>query len=40
MLETARARLNPVESFTCPLSPTIGLHAGPGTVALAYSTGT
>lgn len=39
MLETARARFQPVESFTCPLSPVIGTHAGPGTVALAYSTG-
>jgi DegV family protein with EDD domain len=38
-LETARQRFNPVESLLSPLSPVIGTHAGPGTVALAYMTG-
>jgi DegV family protein with EDD domain len=36
MLESARAELNPVETFFCPLSPVIGTHTGPGTVALNY----
>jgi fatty acid-binding protein DegV len=39
LLETARQRFNPVESLISPLSPVIGTHAGPGTVALAYMTG-
>lgn len=39
LLETARQRFNPVESLCCPLSPVIGTHAGPGTVALAFMTG-
>jgi DegV family protein with EDD domain len=39
LLETARARLNPVETLCCPLSPVIGTHAGPGTVALCYMAG-
>jgi DegV family protein with EDD domain len=39
LLETARQRFNPIESFTSPLSPVIGTHAGPGTLALAFMTG-
>jgi DegV family protein with EDD domain len=39
LLETARQRFNPIESLHSPLSPVIGTHAGPGTVALAYMTG-
>jgi DegV family protein with EDD domain len=39
LLETARQRFNPIESLYSPLSPVIGAHAGPGTVALAYMTG-
>jgi DegV family protein with EDD domain len=39
LLETARRRFNPIESMHCPLSPVIGTHAGPGTVALAFMTG-
>ena len=39
LLENARQRFNPVESLISPLSPVIGAHAGPGTVALAYMTG-
>jgi len=39
LLETATAKLNPVETvFTC-VSPAIGVHAGPGTVGLAYMAG-
>jgi len=39
LLEAARARLNPIESYCCPLSPVVGNHAGPGTVALTYMAG-
>jgi DegV family protein with EDD domain len=39
LLEAARAELNPVETLCCPLSPVIGTHAGPGTVALNYLSG-
>ena len=39
LLETARARLDPVETFSCPLSPVIGTHVGPGTLALNYVSG-
>jgi len=39
LLETAKQRFHPVESLHGPLSPVIGTHAGPGTVALAYMTG-
>jgi DegV family protein with EDD domain len=39
LLETARLRFNPIESFHSPLSPVIGTHAGPGTLALAFMTG-
>ncbi len=39
LLTAARAQLNPVETFCRPLSPVIGSHVGPGTVALAYTTG-
>jgi len=39
LLETARERFHPVESLQSVLSPVIGTHAGPGTVALAYMTG-
>jgi len=36
LLEAARSELNPVETLCCPLSPVIGTHAGPGTVALNF----
>jgi DegV family protein with EDD domain len=36
LLESGRARLAPVETFSCPLSPVIGTHVGPGTLALNY----
>lgn len=39
LLELARKELNPVETFFCPLSPVIGTHTGPGTVALNYMSG-
>jgi DegV family protein with EDD domain len=39
LLETARRRFNPIEILHSPLSPVIGAHAGPGTVALAYMIG-
>ena len=39
LLEAARAKLNPIESYCCPLSPVVGSHAGPGTVALNYMAG-
>jgi fatty acid-binding protein DegV len=39
MLEAASAQLHPVETFCCPLSPVIGTHTGPGTVALNYMSG-
>lgn len=39
LLENARQRFHPIESLHSPLSPVIGAHTGPGTVALAYMTG-
>lgn len=39
LLKTASAQLDPVETFCCPLSPVIGTHTGPGTVALNYMFG-
>lgn len=39
LLELARLRLNPIETLCCPLSPVIGTHAGPGTLALNYMAG-
>jgi len=39
LLETAQKQLDPVETLCCPLSPVIGTHTGPGTVALNYMTG-
>ena len=39
LLASAQARLSPIETLCCPLSPVIGTHAGPGTVALNYMAG-
>ena len=39
LLESARARLDPTEMFISPLSPVIGTHVGPGTLALNYMSG-
>jgi len=35
-LERVSAQINPVETFTADLSPVVGTHTGPGTVALSY----
>jgi DegV family protein with EDD domain len=39
VLKVAQAELSPIETFTSSLSPVIGTHAGPGTVALNYMYG-
>ncbi|MBN2116203.1 MAG: DegV family protein [Anaerolineales bacterium] len=39
LLAAASAQLDPIETFCCPLSPVIGTHTGPGTVALNYMFG-
>jgi DegV family protein with EDD domain len=39
LLDLAHVQLNPVETMICPLSPVIGTHAGPGTIALNYMSG-
>ena len=39
LLEAAKMQLDPIETLCCPLSPVIGAHAGPGTVALNYMSG-
>ena len=39
LLKVAQAELSPIETFTSLLSPVIGTHAGPGTVALNYMYG-
>ena len=39
VLEKASAQINPLETLFADLSPVVGTHAGPGTVALAYMTG-
>jgi DegV family protein with EDD domain len=39
LLESARIRFDPVETFSCPMSPVIGTHVGPGTLALNYMSG-
>jgi len=39
LLTRAEQALNPVESFLTEVSPTVGTHAGPGTVGLAFMAG-
>ena len=39
LLKAAQADLSPIEVFLSPLSPVIGSHAGPGTVALNFMYG-
>ena len=39
LLERARQHFDPIETLTCPMSPAIGTHAGPGTVALNFMCG-
>ena len=36
LLETAKRQFGPIETQCCPLSPVIGTHVGPGTMALNY----
>jgi DegV family protein with EDD domain len=36
LLEMASQRFNPIETLLTELSPVIGTHVGPGTLALAY----
>jgi len=38
LLERAARELNAVESILSPVSPVVGVHAGPGTVGLAFMT--
>jgi len=39
LLEQAAARLNPIETLISDVSPVVGTHVGPGTIALAYMAG-
>lgn len=39
LLTRANQALHPVESFLTEVSPTVGTHAGPGTVGLAFMAG-
>jgi DegV family protein with EDD domain len=39
LLETAKKHFDPIETLISPLSPVIGTHAGPGTVALNFMCG-
>ena len=39
LLADVCAQLNPVESYCRPLTPVVGAHVGPGTVALSYMAG-
>ena len=39
VLETARLRFSPVECILSEISPVVGTHVGPGTVAIAYQAG-
>ncbi len=39
VLEKMKGLVQPIETLCCPLSPVIGTHAGPGTVALTYMAG-
>jgi DegV family protein with EDD domain len=39
MLVSAQDLMHPAETLCCPLSPVIGAHVGPGTVALNYMSG-
>lgn len=36
VLETAQARFSPVESILAEVSPVVGSHTGPGTLAIAF----
>jgi len=39
LLKAAQTQLNPIETIISPLSPVIGTHAGPGTIALNFMYG-
>ena len=39
LLKVAQAELSPIETFISPLSPVIGAHVGPGTIALCFTSG-
>lgn len=39
LLDEAKKVMNPGEALCCPLSPAIGTHVGPGTIALSYMAG-
>lgn len=39
LLETTQARFSPVENILAEVSPVIGSHTGPGTLAIAYRVG-
>jgi DegV family protein with EDD domain len=39
LLERARERFQPIESYVTEVSPVLGVHAGPGVVGLAYLAG-
>ena len=39
VLETARLRFSPMECILSEISPVVGTHVGPGTVAIAYQAG-
>ena len=39
LLEQAAAQLQPIEALVSDVSPVVGTHVGPGTVALAYMAG-
>jgi DegV family protein with EDD domain len=38
-LKKVSAQFNPAESYICELSPVIGTHVGPGTIAISYLAG-
>ncbi len=39
LLQTAQARFSPIESILAEISPTVGTHVGPGTIAIACHCG-
>lgn len=39
LLKTARVRFSPIECILSEISPVVGTHVGPGTIAVAYQAG-
>jgi fatty acid-binding protein DegV len=39
LLEITRERFSPIECILSEVSPVIGSHVGPGTLAIAYQAG-